>query len=69
MVVPTFTRKGATMSNQRLLFEPSETVRTAKIWEQLSSRDKQRVIAILAQMGKRAVTNHPTAGRERSDES
>jgi hypothetical protein len=57
------------MSNQRLLFEPSEAARMAKIWEQLGSRDKQKVITILAQMGKAALANQRTTGRERSDES
>jgi len=56
------------MSNQRLLFEAPEKVQMARIWEQLSNRDKQRVITILSQMGKTALTRNPTAGRETSDE-
>ncbi len=68
MVAPTTTRKGATMSNQRLLFETPETVQIAKIWRQLSGRDKQRIVTILAQMGKAALTRDPTTGREASDD-
>ena len=56
------------MSNQRLLFEAPEKVQMAKIWKQLSNRDKQRVITILSQMGKMVLTRSPTTGRETSDE-
>ena len=56
------------MSNQRLLFESPEALQMMKILGQLSDRNRQRIITILAEMGKAALTMDPTNGEGTSDE-
>ena len=57
------------MNRQRLLFEHPLVTQMDRIWQQLGAADKQRIIAILAQMGKATVSKSLTAEKGADDES